>query len=81
MKVRVDICKTIEVEISDKHRGLALNINDPNRKYITDEQIAECIQETAKVVGLPWGDDITNTKGECFYCIESVENGYPMCEF
>ena len=75
MKVRVDISKTIEVEISDKHRGLALDINDPNRKNITAEQIAECIQETAKVVGLPWGED-----GECFYRIESAENGYPMCE-
>ncbi len=79
MKVKVYTNQIVEVEISDKHRGLALDINDPNRKNITEEQLAECIQEVANAVGVPWEDDTVNSD-HCMYYIESAENGYPMCE-
>ena len=80
MKVRVEICKTIEVEISDKHRSLALPLDDPDRKNITAKQLLDCLRETAEVVGLPWEDDAINGEDSFFFYVESAENGYPMCE-
>jgi predicted amino acid racemase len=80
MKVKVYVSNCIEVEISDKHRPLAVSVTDPSFEGITEQQIDDCICEVEKVTGVQFGD-VTNTMPCYVYAVESVENGEMLLEF